>query len=132
MKLLASPFSASLNSNKLYRTGFEYETFPLSTRVTFEKPQASSCRATWQPNDPDPKRRHFVSSAKLKSRLGAARHFMRFKFKVTAWAASSSGSKNCFRSTAFTPPDRGSFTPFTATRKNRDLSPSSTTSSGFL
>jgi len=94
------PDRQSSNSNKLWRTGFENATPPLSTSVMCRTPHASKVRATAQPSVPAPISKHRVADKRSTSSPGNRRQRMSFRFRSMACSACSRGSKHARRSTS--------------------------------
>mmetsp|Transcript_71303 Transcript_71303/g.220353 ORF Transcript_71303/g.220353 Transcript_71303/m.220353 type:complete len:306 (+) Transcript_71303:699-1616(+) len=95
---LGLPSAASRCVKRLWRTGFERETLPESTKVMRRTPQPIRARARWQPSVPAPskrKRRPFIRSG---SSSGNRRHFMSLTLRSTASAAMRPLSRNAVRS----------------------------------
>mmetsp|Transcript_39511 Transcript_39511/g.114025 ORF Transcript_39511/g.114025 Transcript_39511/m.114025 type:complete len:276 (+) Transcript_39511:746-1573(+) len=95
---LERPSAASRCVKRLWRTGFESETLPESTKVIRRTPHPIKVRARWQPSVPAPssrKRKFFIRSG---SSSGKRRHCMSLTLRSTASAAIRLLSRNAVRS----------------------------------
>mmetsp|Transcript_87524 Transcript_87524/g.151562 ORF Transcript_87524/g.151562 Transcript_87524/m.151562 type:complete len:213 (-) Transcript_87524:296-934(-) len=93
------PSAASWCVNKLWRTGFEKDTFPESTKVNFRTPQPINVRATLQPKVPEPRSRNLRFFIFSGSMSGKIRHLMSLTLRSTASEAMRFTSMKTFRST---------------------------------
>eukprot|EP00162_Nutomonas_longa_P015135 comp22212_c0_seq1/m.52486 comp22212_c0_seq1/g.52486 ORF comp22212_c0_seq1/g.52486 comp22212_c0_seq1/m.52486 type:complete len:339 (-) comp22212_c0_seq1:627-1643(-) len=94
------PSWQSRKVNRLWRTGFEYETLLLSTNVMWRTPQAISVRATLHPKVPAPSKRHFCCPIVSRSIFGTSRHFISLRFRSTDSSARRCESMIALRSTS--------------------------------
>mmetsp|Transcript_106411 Transcript_106411/g.300934 ORF Transcript_106411/g.300934 Transcript_106411/m.300934 type:complete len:322 (-) Transcript_106411:269-1234(-) len=92
------PCAASSCVKRLWRTGLDKETLPLSTNVMRLTPQPISVRARWQPSVPAPRSRNRRPRMRSGSSSGSNLHFMSLIFRSTASAAMRRLSMKAVRS----------------------------------
>mmetsp|Transcript_197 Transcript_197/g.589 ORF Transcript_197/g.589 Transcript_197/m.589 type:complete len:308 (-) Transcript_197:53-976(-) len=92
------PSAASWCVKRLWRTGFDRETRPESTKVMRRTPQPMRARARWQPRVPAPRSRKRRLCILSGSSSGSRRHFMSFTLRSTASAAMRRLSMKAVRS----------------------------------